>query len=85
MTLSIHSTRFWPLLLKTPTSYYVRLGDPSIHCLLTDICEKGGHDNTERGYLPTLRDELQKALSKEPEGPFEVVVSTQDHHPLNIV
>lgn len=45
----------------------------------------GGHDNTERGYLPTLRKKLQDSLSNEDDGPFEVVVSTKDRHPLEIV
>lgn len=45
----------------------------------------GGHDNTERGYLPTLRKKLEDSLSNEDNGPFEVVVSTKDRHPLEIV
>jgi len=44
-----------------------------------------GHDNTERGYLPTLQKKLQASLSQEDGGPFEVFVSTQDRHPLSIV
>ncbi|KAF8488685.1 NGG1p interacting factor 3 [Gautieria morchelliformis] len=44
-----------------------------------------GHDNTERGYLPTLQEKLQDSLSKERDGPFEVVVSTRDRHPLDTV
>ncbi|KAF8515771.1 NIF3-like protein-like protein [Hysterangium stoloniferum] len=44
-----------------------------------------GHDNTERGYLPTLQRKLQASLSQEEGGPYEVIVSTQDRHPLSIV
>jgi len=44
-----------------------------------------GHDNTERGYLPILQQALQGCLSSEQGGPFEVIVSQRDRHPLEFV
>nr|PZN14061.1 MAG: Nif3-like dinuclear metal center hexameric protein [Pseudomonadota bacterium] len=40
-----------------------------------------GHSNTERGYLPTLRDRLSHAL----DGRVEIKVSTFDREPIAIV
>lgn len=44
-----------------------------------------GHDNTERGYLTTLKEKLQAALAKEQAQGLEVHVSTKDRHPLVIL
>ncbi|KDQ15569.1 hypothetical protein BOTBODRAFT_31461 [Botryobasidium botryosum FD-172 SS1] len=44
-----------------------------------------GHTNTERGYLPILKEKLQAELGKEEGGPYEVYVSHEDAHPLRVV
>jgi len=50
-----------------------------------------GHTNTERGYLPTLREKLLQELVKEDsdegegEGEWEVEISPADGHPLTLV
>jgi len=44
-----------------------------------------GHTNTERGYLPILREKLQAELAVEEGGPYEVYVSREDAHPLRVV
>ncbi|KIJ53652.1 hypothetical protein M422DRAFT_201862 [Sphaerobolus stellatus SS14] len=45
-----------------------------------------GHDNTERGFLPFLKEKLQAVLAEEVNASeYEVFVSTQDRHPLTIV
>ncbi|KAF5358674.1 hypothetical protein D9758_007664 [Tetrapyrgos nigripes] len=47
---------------------------------------KGGHTNTERGYLPNLAFQLKAMLEKE-QGfdDVEVIVSSSDAHPLHFV
>lgn len=42
-----------------------------------------GHDNTERGYLPILKEKLQASLIHEDH--LEVTVSKKDRHPFVIV
>ncbi|QRV80047.1 NIF3 (NGG1p interacting factor 3) [Ceratobasidium sp. AG-Ba] len=47
-----------------------------------------GHSNTERPYLPTLRERLQQALDQDTElegEKYEVVVSVADKDPLTIL
>jgi hypothetical protein len=41
----------------------------------------GGHTNTERGYLPTLKQLLATELD-DPE--VEIFVSEKDEHPLKL-
>lgn len=45
----------------------------------------GGHSNTERGYLPLLRQKLTAGLAEEGAQDVEVVVSLMDKDPLKIV
>lgn len=48
----------------------------------------GGHDNTERGYLPTLAQRIQEELKTIPgdvADKLKVVVSAADRHPLQTV
>ncbi|PCH34142.1 NGG1p interacting factor 3 [Wolfiporia cocos MD-104 SS10] len=46
-----------------------------------------GHTNTERGYLPTLAEKLNRELSADGglQQKLEIRVSKQDRHPLQIV
>ena len=61
-----------------------------------DHAPTGGHTNTERGYLPTLAEKLRQSLQdvagEEANAEhasvlrsLEVVVSTKDRHPLQIL
>ena len=53
---------------------------------LLSFDRKGGHSNTERGYLPILASQLRNALATEgEEESYEVVVSQKDKDPLEIV
>ena len=44
-----------------------------------------GHSNTERGFLSTLKSQLQEDLDARVGKLVEVVISSQDHDPLEIV
>lgn len=44
-----------------------------------------GHSNTERGYLTRLQKTLTQELPKEWDGPIEVLLSSTDRDPLEIV
>jgi len=51
---------------------------------------KGGHTNTERGYLPILARKLEAELQcnefqDQGLGAVEVLVSQKDQHPLEFV
>lgn len=47
---------------------------------------KGGHTNTERGYLPILASKLEAQLHAAAfDEPFDIVVSNTDKHPLEFV
>jgi dinuclear metal center YbgI/SA1388 family protein len=68
-------------------------GEMSHHEVLA-ACASGhhvilcGHDNTERGYLPTLATLMQEELkvsSVNEKEQLKVVVSNSDRHPLDIV
>ncbi|KAF8588357.1 NGG1p interacting factor 3 [Ramaria rubella] len=77
------------LLKDVPADMYFT-GEMSHHEVLAAIARGThvvlcGHDNTERGYLSILQKKLMTNLSSEEAGPFEVVVSTQDRHPLETV
>ncbi|KAJ3849367.1 NGG1p interacting factor 3 [Lentinula lateritia] len=50
------------------------------------LCDKGGHTNTERGYLPVLASKLETQLHGAAfDEPFDIVVSNTDKHPLEFV
>ncbi|KAJ3868593.1 NGG1p interacting factor 3 [Lentinula novae-zelandiae] len=50
------------------------------------LCDKGGHTNTERGYLPILASKLKAQLHAAAfDEPFDIVVSNTDKHPLEFV
>lgn len=44
-----------------------------------------GHSNTERGYLPSLKKDLEPELKKSWDGEVEVIISETDKDPLEIV
>lgn len=44
-----------------------------------------GHSNTERGFLAVLQKQLSRELQKDWDGEFEVLVSSLDRDPLEIV
>lgn len=49
--------------------------------------DKGGHTNTERGYLPILADSLRRELEVQSvdEAGVNVLLSLADSHPLQLV
>lgn len=50
------------------------------------LIASGNHSNTERGYLPTLRQRLLAALAGDADGKdAEVIVSEADRDPLEFV
>lgn len=59
-----------------------------LHLIVNSVWIIGGHDNTERGYLPILANrlaaELQNLNGTGLAG-LEVVVSEADEHPLRFV
>ena len=51
----------------------------------TYIIPLGGHTNTERGYLRTLKEKLIQEKSDEALTGLEIIISNKDKHPLQIV
>ena len=62
---------------------YVSIFTTAIGLLM--YAHAGGHSNTERGYLPLLRQKLTAGLAEEGAQDVEVVVSLMDKDPLKIV
>lgn len=68
-------------------------GEMSHHEILASVASGRnvilcGHDNTERGYLPTLAQRIQEELKTIPgdvADKLKVVVSAADRHPLQTV
>lgn len=65
-------------------------GEMSHHVAL-NLIENGssaivcGHSNTERGFLKVLQKQLSSQLEQDYDGPNEVVISSTDKDPLEIV
>jgi dinuclear metal center YbgI/SA1388 family protein len=65
-------------------------GEMSHHAAL-NLIENGtsaivcGHSNTERGFLKVLQKQLSNQLERDYDGPSEVIVSSTDKDPLQIV
>ncbi|KAG6873073.1 hypothetical protein C0995_003381 [Termitomyces sp. Mi166 len=83
------------VLAAVATGTHVILCELSCHLILASWSSSrqfisiGGHDNTERGYLPDLASKLRHELERDADqsgiASVEVMLSQKDRHPLRIV